>query len=200
MFEGAKDIDIGDVNTWPNWFKVLLAAIICIAIVFATYWFKVRKQQVQLEKHVKQEQKLKEEFIEKNALAANLDAYREQKIQAEKIFNLLKEQLPNKNEIPDLLENVTQHGLSRGLQFQRFQPAAEVGKDFYVEKPVNIVVTGSYHELAAFVSDVAEMPRIVSVDDFSIDRKDDGGLKMTAVTKTYYYNDDGVQPSTDPAK
>lgn len=193
MLEEARDIEITDVNTWPNWFKVLFVLICCIAILFATYWFQVKKKQVELEKNVKQEQQLKKEFVEKKALAINLDAYREQKVQAQKMFDLLKEQLPNQNEIPDLLENVTQHGLSRGLKFQRFQPTKEVPTGFYVEKPVNIVVRGGYHELAEFVSDVAEMPRIVSVDDFSISRESDGQLKMSAVTKTYYYNDDGSQ-------
>ncbi len=190
MFEDFKEIDINDISSWPSSFKVLLVALLCIAIVALTWWFAVNnKRQPQLEALERKEQVLKEQFLEKNKLAVNEAAYREQMNEAENMFLSLKEQLPSEDEIPDLLEDVTQNGLSRGLQFQKFQPAKEVARDFYVEKPVNINVTGSYHQLAEFVSDVAEMPRIVSVDDFRIAREDDGDLKMMAVTKTYYYDE-----------
>ena len=198
MLEEFKEIDINDASSWPNSFKVLLVGLLCIAIVAATWWFFIKNdKQIELEKLAKQEQSLKQEFLEKNKLALNLEAYQEQNVEAEDMFSLLKEQLPNQNEIPDLLEDVTQRGLSRGLQFQRFQPATEVGRDFYVEKPVNITVTGNYHQLAEFVSDVADMPRIVSVDDFKISREDDGELKMVAVTKTYYYDEEGQVDSSN---
>jgi len=191
MFDDLKEIDFNDMGSWPTSFKALLVGILCLAIIVATWWFVVqKKKKPELERLVKQEQTLKNEFLEKNKLAQNLEAYKEQMDDAEDIFSLLKEQLPNQNEIPDLLEDVTQRGLSRGLQFHSFQPAPEISKDFYVEKPVNITVTGDYHQLAEFVSDVAEMPRIVSVDDFEISRQDDGGLKMVAVTKTYYYEEE----------
>jgi len=190
MLDDIKDIDINDIGSWPNSFKMILVGLFCVAIIAATWWFVVKeKKQVELEKLVQTEQTLKSEFLEKNKLAKNLDAYKDQMVEAGKMFDVLKEQLPSEGEIPDLLEVVSQRGLSRGLQFQSFQPVAEVPREFYVEKPVNIVVTGNYHQLAEFVSDVAEMSRIVSVDDFDISREKDGDLKMIAVTKTYYYDD-----------
>lgn len=192
MFENLEDIDFNDPMSWPDWLKMVAAAIICVLIVFATYWFKVRDQIVSLEQIERKEVQLKETFKEKKALALNLDAYREQMVQAEEMFSLLKEQLPNRNEIPDLLVDVTQLGLSRGLQFERFKPTDEVTQGFYTEKPVNLTVNGSYHQLAQFVSDVAALPRIINVENFKITRREAGDLKMEAVTKTYYYEDGGA--------
>lgn len=189
MFDNFEDIDWNDPASWPNSVKAIAAGIICLLIIAATYYFKVRHQIVSLEQVERKEEQLKEEFKEKKALAINLDAYREQMVQAEDMFSLLKEQLPNRNEIPDLLVDVTQLGLSRGLQFERFKPIDEVNKGFYTEKPVNLTVNGSYHQLAQFVSDVASLPRIINVENFKIARNEDGDLKMEAVTKTYYYDE-----------
>lgn len=192
MFESFEDIDWNDPASWPNSVKMIGAGLLCVLIIFAAYWFKVRDQLVVLEQVERKEQQLKESYKEKKALAINLDAYREQMVQAEDMFSLLKEQLPNRNEIPDLLVDVTQLGLSRGLQFERFKPIDEVNKGFYTEKPVNLIVNGSYHQLAQFVSDVASLPRIINVESFKITREKEGnGLKMDAVTKTYYYDEEG---------
>ena len=192
MFENFENIDWNDPPSWPDTVKAIVAGIICVLIIAAAYYFKVRHQVVSLEQVERQEQQLKETFKEKKALAINLEAYREQLIQADDMFSLLKEQLPNKNEIPELLVDVTQLGLSRGLQFERFKPIDEVSKGFYTEKPVNLIVNGNYHQLAQFVSDVASLPRIINVENFKITRKTEGSdLKMEAVTKTYYYDDQG---------
>ena len=191
MFENLENIDWNEPASWPDSVKMIAAGIICILIIFAAYWFKVRDQIVTLEQVERKEQQLKETYKEKKALAINLDAYREQMVQAEDMFSLLKEQLPNRNEIPDLLVDVTQLGLSRGLQFERFKPIDEVSKGFYTEKPVTLTVNGSYHQLAQFVSDVASLPRIINVENFKISRREAGDLKMEAVTKTYYYDEQG---------
>ena len=197
MFENLQDIDWNDPPSWPDTVKAIVAGIICLLIIGAAYYFKVRHQIVALEKVEIQELQLKETFKEKKALAINLEAYREQQVQAEDMFSLLKEQLPNRNEIPDLLVDVTQLGLSRGLQFERFKPIDEVNKGFYTEKPVNLTVNGNYHQLAQFVSDVASLPRIINVENFKIIRRESGDLKMEAVTKTYYYDERGGE--TDEA-
>lgn len=191
MFEIFDDIDWGDISSWPTSVKIVGALLICIAILLATYWFKVRHQVVALQQIEREELQLKETFKEKKALAINLEAYREQMVEAENMFSLLKEQLPNQNEIPDLLIDVTQLGLSRGLRFERFQPIEEVNQGFYTEKPVNLIVNGNYHQLAQFVSDVASLPRIINVENFKISRRDNSDdLKMHAVTKTYYYDEE----------
>ncbi len=191
MFDDLQEIDWGDIGFWPKWVKFTGAGIICVAILAATYWFQVRKQVEILAGVERQEVQLKNEFKEKKALAINLEAYRLQMVEAEQTFSVLKEQLPSQNEIPDLLVDVTQAGLSRGLKFEQFKPAVAASEGFYTVKPVNIIVNGSYHQLAQFVSDVAALPRIVNVDNFKISRRDEGDLRMSAITKTYYYEEDG---------
>lgn len=201
MFDNWNNIDFGDIESWPRSFKIFCAVIVCILILVAFYMLKVKNQIASLEVVERKEVQLKEEFKEKKALAINLEAYREQMIQAEQTFGVLLKQLPDQNEIPDLLVDVTQAGLSRGLQFEQFKPSGEISRGFYTEKPVNIVVNGSYHQLAEFVSDVASLPRIVNVDDFKISRREEGGLRMEAVTKTYYYDEGGADADdAKPAK
>jgi type IV pilus assembly protein PilO len=109
--------------------------------------------------------------------------------EAEETFGVLLKQLPNQTEVPDLLIDITQAGLARGLEFDRFEPQDVVNQDFYAEMPVSIIVTGTYHQIGEFVSDIAALPRIVSVDTFRLSRgdADSGELRMEAVTKTYHY-------------
>ena len=128
-------------------------------------------------------------------------------IEAENMFSELKEQLPSETEIPDLLVDVTQLGLSRGLVFEQFEPRNEIGKGFYKEKPVKIIVSGKYHEMANFMSDIAALSRIVNVKDFTITRRNEktvkskdksevqnelkkSPLKMSATIRTYYYEEE----------
>ena len=207
IFDGWSDIDIGDPSSWPITFKIFGAIVIAIGIIGATYYLKVTKQRLVLEAAVQEEGKLKEEFKEKKELAINLDAYKAQMIEAENMFAELKEQLPSETEIPDLLVDVTQLGLSRGLIFEEFEPRNEINKDFYKEKPVKIIVSGKYHEMAHFMSDIAALSRIVNVQDFTITRRNknsikskdkseiekslqESPLKMSASIKTYYYEEE----------
>ena len=135
---------------------------------------------------------LKNTFLEKKELAVNLDAYKAQIKKAEENFEVLKKQLPNGSEIPDLLIDMTQVGLSRGLQFEQIKPGSTVAKDFYAEKLVNIKANGNYHQIAGFVSDIAALPRIINVANFKLTRSDSqrNNLTLEAVTKTYHYLDD----------
>lgn len=205
IFEGWSDIDIADTNSWPTSFKIFGAIVIAIAIIYGTYHFKVTEQRQTLKVAVNKESTLKTEFKAKKELAINLEAYKNQKIEAEKLFAELKEQLPSETEIPDLLVDVTQLGLSRGLIFEQFEPREEISRDFYSEKPVEIIVSGSYHEMANFMSDIAALSRIVNVNDFEITRRTgssagDGNktegagrknpLMMNALIKTYYYEEE----------
>lgn len=198
MFEGWDDIDINDPNSWPTSFKIFGAFVVACGIIAATYYYVVKDQRQVFESSVRKEAELKSDFLEKKALAINLEAYKAQKIEAENMFSVLKEQLPSETEIPDLLVDVTQLGLSRGLIFDQFEPRDEIEQEFYKEKPVHIVVYGSYHQLANFVSDVAALPRIVNVNDFEITRTSNArndstknnNLNMNAVIKTYYYQEE----------
>jgi type IV pilus assembly protein PilO len=135
--------------------------------------------------------KQKEVFLEKKKLAVNLDAYKQQRAEIEQAFGALLKQLPNKSEMDALLIDINQAGLGRGLAFELFKPAEKENfTEFYAELPVNIKVTGQYHDLGAFASDVAKMPRIVLLTDLKLDPPKEGVLTMEAVAKTYRYLDE----------
>jgi len=201
FFDDWKNIDLNDPASWPNSFRVFGAIVIALGIIFATYHFKVKEQALTLSNLERKEKDLKKEFKDKKALAINLNAYKKQMKEAEDMFSVLKEQLPSATEIPDLLTDVTQLGLSRGLVFKEFKPRNDVGKGFYSEKPVKITVSGSYHELAKFISDIAALPRIVNVGNFDIKSKSNSKKKnnitgvteselvMNAIINTYYYKE-----------
>jgi len=169
----------------------MISAFLCIVIVVAGYYLIIKKQQEELEVVARKEPQLKSTFLEKKALAINLDAYKQQMIEAEETFGVLLKQLPNESEIPDLLIDMTQVGLSRGLQFEQIRPGNTIEKDFYAEKLVNIRANGEYHQIASFISDIAALPRIINVDNFSLTRRGGGtNLTLRAVTKTYHYLED----------
>lgn len=186
-----RDIDINDFSSWPIWFKIAMAAVICVLILFAGYWFIVKDQIADLERQQKQEAALKKTFLEKKALAINLEAYRQQMKEMQETFGAMLRQLPNKTEVPELLIDITQAGLGRGLQFQLFKPKGRRVADFYAQLPIDLKVSGTYHQLGEFVSDLAALPRIVTVGNLSLKpRKGSGLLDMSAVVSTYHYLDE----------
>jgi len=198
FIDEINNVDINDPGSWPDSFRVLMGLVGMFIIMGLAYQFVIKDQITKLKTYEFKEKSLKKEFIEKKELAINLDAYKAQMVEAENIFSVLKEQLPSETEIPDLLTDVTQKGVNRGLTFKEFQPKGHTSKDFYNEKPVQIVVSGKYHQLAHFISDIAALPRIVNVGDFDIQlddkssrnkQADSSRLKMSAVINTYYYED-----------
>ncbi|MBX2848312.1 MAG: type 4a pilus biogenesis protein PilO [Acidiferrobacterales bacterium] len=191
LFEELKSIDINDIGSWTRRVKLFMAGILAIGIIALGYHFIIKDQRAELENVESKEPGLKDDFLEKKALAINLDAYKQQMVEAEETFGVLLKQLPNESEIPDLLIDMTQVGLSRGLQFEQIKPGSTIAKDFYAEKLVNIKVNGEYFQIASFISDIAALPRIINVDNFSLTRMGDTqNLKLEAVTKTYHYLDE----------
>ncbi len=192
FIEELNGLDFNDIGSWTRRVKILMAGILCIGILVAGYHLVVKDQIAQLENVQKIEPQLKQTYLEKKALAINLDAYKAQMIEADENFSVLRKQLPNESEIPDLLIDMTQVGLSRGLQFEQIKPGTTIEKDFYAEKLVNIRANGGYHQIASFVSDIAALPRIINVANFTLTRKDDNPdvLTLEAVTKTYHYLED----------
>ena len=191
LFEELKDLDFENIGSWSRQVKIFMTCVLCVAVIIAGYHFIIKKMFVDLDRVKAKEKTLRTTFLEKKELAVNLDAYKDQIKKAKENFEILKKQLPNESEIPDLLIDMTQVGLSRGLQFQQIRPGGTVAKDFYAEKSVNIRATGNYHQIAGFISDIAALPRIINVRNFSIDRDgNDGDLKLEANTKTYHYLDD----------
>lgn len=187
--EELSNFDINDLGSATRRVKLLLASFVCLLIIFMGYYFIIKKQQGELDGVKAKESPLRATFLEKKALAINLDEYKKQMVEAEETFGVLLKQLPNESEIPDLLIDMTQVGLSRGLQFSQIRPGATIQKDFYAEKNVLIKAKGSYHQIAGFISDIAALPRIINVADFTLgkSKEDAGQLNLQATTKTYHY-------------
>ncbi len=199
-FDDIRNIDLNDVSGWPRSVKVAAAVLICILILAAGYWFIIKDQLAELEKVERAEVALREEFRNKKALAVNLEAYKQQMVEMQERFGVMLRQLPNRTEVPELLIDITQTGLGRGLQFDLFQPRNKRVADFYAELPVNIKVRGTYHQLGEFVSDVAALPRIVTIDDLVLSPEGGQVLSMSAVAKTYHYLDEEQVAERQAAK
>jgi type IV pilus assembly protein PilO len=185
--DDLKSIDINNPSSWPLAVKIAGIVVVCIGILFAGWYFIISDEQDRLEAEQKKEMGLRDTFSNKKALAINLDEYKRQMEDMGEQFGTLLRQLPNKTEVPNLLVDITQAGLGRGLDFVLFKPEKEKPLDFYAELPVSVKVTGSYHDLALFVSDVAALPRIVTVGEVNITADKNGKLSMAAIAKTYRY-------------
>jgi len=180
-----------DVASWPLLPKLLALGCVFVLIVGAGYWFVWQHQLDELEAAKKNEEELRTTFLEKKKKAINLEAYRKQLADIEQSFGALLKQLPNKSEMDALLTDINQAGLGRGLQFELFRPAAQESmSDFYAELPITLKVSGNYHDMGSFASDVAQLPRIVTLNDLNVSAGKDGVLTMDAVAKTYRYLDE----------
>jgi len=189
--DDLKNLDPRNPGQWPWPAKVGALALIFALIFIIAYFLLFQGQIEEKEKTEKQEESYKTTFVEKKRLAVNLDAYIAQRAEIEQSFGALLKQLPTKSEMDALLIDINQAGLGRGLQFDLFKPAAtENFTEFYAELPVNLKVTGNYHDLGAFASDVAKLPRIVLLNDLNIGLGKDGSLTMEAIAKTYRYLDE----------
>lgn len=184
-----RDVDVRAAGDWPPAGKMFAIALLGLLILLAGYYFVVSKTLEDLESRRQAEQQLRQQFVFKYRQAVNLDAYREQLKQLKESFETMRRQLPDSNEIANLLVEITQAGLGRGLEFKLFQPGEAKPAGFYAELPISIEVTGSYHQLAEFASDVAGFPRIVTLHDLSLTPigKDSDLLVMKGMAKTYQY-------------
>ncbi|MDQ8020308.1 MAG: type 4a pilus biogenesis protein PilO [Moraxellaceae bacterium] len=167
----------------------VLVGLLALALV-AAWWFDWSSQMDALEQQRQEEIKLKEEWTGKKRQAVNLDEYKKQLAEIDRQFGALLKQLPNRTEMEGLLVEVNQAGRGRGLQFDLWKPGAEGMKEFYAELPIAMRVVGGYHDLGNFVSDVAQLPRIVTLRDLFIEQSKEGGLKMEANAVTYRYLDE----------
>lgn len=191
IVDDFRSLDFKQPGNWPWPFKAGAFIIIFVVIQIAGWFIFWDAQNAAIEKGRADVAKQKEVFLEKKRLAVNLDAYKQQRAEIEQAFGALLKQLPNKSEMDALLIDINQAGLGRGLAFDLFRPAEKENfTEFYAELPVNIKVTGNYHDLGAFASDVAKMPRIVLLTDVKLDPPKDGVLAMEAVAKTYRYLDE----------
>ncbi|MBK1852785.1 type 4a pilus biogenesis protein PilO [Marinobacter sp. 1-4A] len=184
-----NDLDINNAGIWPAPIKAIVVLIVFGLIMGGGYWFFIKDQYVQLDRVEKTEQDLRKKYEEKAYQVANLEVFKTQMVEMEETFGALVRQLPSETEVPGLLEDITNTALGSGLALQEVKLQPEQKRDFYSELPINIRVTGSYHELASFVSSVASLPRIVTLHDLTI--KPTGGdnerLDMQVVARTYRY-------------
>ncbi|MEO8345157.1 MAG: type 4a pilus biogenesis protein PilO [Betaproteobacteria bacterium] len=185
-----RRLNIRDVGNWPMLPKIVVLIGIFVVIVAAGLFLDWRDQWDALNAAEEVEVGLKKQYAEKKNRAINFDLYVQQLNEVEQSFGALVKQLPNRSEIDALLTDVNQAGLGRGLQFELFRPAVqEKMEDFYAELPINIKITGNYHDMGAFASDIAQLPRVVTLNDMVIST-DKGALSMEAVAKTFRYLDD----------
>ncbi len=192
--EELQSLDPRDPGRWPLPVRAGAVGIAFIVLTVALiYFFVWDEQRPELQQRQDEEQTLRQEFHTKHAKAVNLELYKQQLKDIERSFGALLRQLPGKTEVPNLLVDISQTGLSSGLEEKLFQPQPEVKKDFYAELPIKIRLTGSYHQFGQFVSGIAALPRIVTLHDIDIrsenkDAYDQLSLELTA--KTYRYLDE----------
>jgi type IV pilus assembly protein PilO len=195
ILEELQSLDTNDIGRWPFLFRasaVVLAGI--AAAVAGLYMFVYQEKIPLLEKAEAEEVTLRVIFEAKQRKASNFDAYQEQLQEIESSFGTMLRQLPGKTEIPNLLVDISQTGLAAGLEEKLFQPEGEIRRDFYAEKPIKIRLDGGFHEFGNFVSDIAALPRIVTLHDIEIIPMSKNGdkdvLVLNVVAKTYRYLDE----------
>ena len=180
-----------DAGTWGAGPKILVLLAILVGVPVAGFFMFNQGQIEELEGGRLKETKLKQEYVQKKKQAINLDLHRQQLREIDTQFGALLKQLPNKSQMDALLVDINQAGLGRGLQFELFKPAgAEIRREFYAELPIDVRVTGTYHDMGAFASDVGQLSRIVTLKDVQIAAAKDGNLTMDAIARTFRYLDD----------
>ena len=197
-----EDLDIEDlkkIGSAPVAVKAALIVVLCIIVAVAGYFFDTTEQIAELEAAVAQEDTLRDKFVAKQSKAANLDAYKQQLEEMRTSFGTLLRQLPNQTEIETLLTDISQTGISSGLEIDYFKPEGLRPKEFYSEYPIKLKVTGRFHEFAQFISGVAALPRIVTIQDIAIkpaDKKSGVKLSMELTAITYQYLDENEQENS----
>jgi type IV pilus assembly protein PilO len=194
LADELRSLDVNDIGRWPLVFRVVVIGIVFAVVVgFGIYWTIIEDRAPQLKRAQDEEQTLRVAFESKQRKAANYDEYKKQLDQMEQSFGTMLRQLPGETEIPSLIVDISQTGLAAGLNEKLFQPQPEVPKDFYAEKPILIHLSGSYHDIANFVSGIAALPRIVTLHNINVtpdtaDSFDRLSIEVTA--KTYRYLED----------
>jgi type IV pilus assembly protein PilO len=188
--DDLRNLDPKNIDSWPALPKLGVLLLALLALIAASYFLDWQSQLESISEAQKKEIVLRETFLDKKKQAINLEAYRQQLADIEKSFGVLLKQLPGKSEMEALLTDINQAGLGRGMQFELFKPAAsENVSEFYAELPINIRVTGSYHDMGAFATDISKLSRIVLLTDVSLTQVKEGTLAMDAIARTYRYLD-----------
>ena len=186
-----NDLDLENVGSWPAAARAVVAVMLFVLIVVLGYYYHIANLSDRLDASERKELELRREFERKAFEAQNLDAYKIQLKEMRDSFGALVSQLPSDTEVPGLLEDISSKGELNGLTIESIDLLDEVREEFYVELPIAIEATGSYHDLGAFISGMAGLPRIVTLHDFDIEMTDDdsSNLSMEITAKTYRYRD-----------
>jgi type IV pilus assembly protein PilO len=200
-----RNLDPKDPSLWPVAPKVLLCLFISIAVATALWFAKINEYEVELETEIAKEQTLRQDYQAKLIKAVSLEALKRQREQVQQYVIQLEKQLPSKAEMAALLSDINQAGLGRSLQFDLFRPGQVVVKEYYAELPIQVRVTGKYHDMGSFASDIAHLSRIVTLNDISIaplgKEKDGAALTMEATARTFRYLDpEEIQAQKQVAK
>lgn len=196
QLDDLNHIDWENMGSWPLPGKIVFCALIFIAVLAGGYFALIADQMSTLTSAEQREVTLKKDYENKAFRVANLDAYKAQLAEMEEGFGSLLKQLPRDTEVPGLIDDISAAALSAGLQLNTIDPQKMTRTEFYMELPINIEVVGGYHEMGAFVSSVASLPRIVTLHDFAIDGAGkENGLKMKILAKTYQYSGDEPAPA-----
>ncbi|WP_020410315.1 type 4a pilus biogenesis protein PilO [Hahella ganghwensis] len=196
--EGLKNFDINDLDfnnagSWPAPIKAICILLLIALVLGAVYWFDIKDLDATLAATEQEEMELKSQFEIKAGQVSNLEEYKAQMVEMEKTFGALLRQLPSDTEVPGLLEDISSVGSLSGLELSSIDLQPELSREFYIELPIRIRLSGTYHDIAAFVSGVAGLPRIVTLHDFSITKAQQGveSLTMEIQAKTYRYSGGG---------
>jgi len=191
LIDDFRGLDGNDPGVWPLAPRIVAMIVVFALVVAGAWWFFWQDQFDQLAASEQKEVQLRASWKEKKRQSINLDAHLKQLAEIDRQFGALLKQLPNRAEMDSLLADINQAGIGRGLQFQLFKPGGETLKDFYAEMPISIELTGAYHDLGAFAGDVAKMPRIVTLNNIELERKEaDKPLALKATAETYRYLDE----------
>jgi type IV pilus assembly protein PilO len=202
LLEQFQYLDTSDPGTWPTAPKAMLLLGLLAGILVLAYFFDWKGQLEELDIGKQQEVQLKQDYVNKKRQAVNIELYRQQLREIDSSFGALLKQLPNKSQMEALIVDINQAGLGRGLQFELFKPAPQENvKEFYAELPITVKVTGQYHDMGAFASDVSQLSRIVTLNNLVLAVDKTGGLKLDAIAKTFrYLDDEELAAQRKPAK
>jgi type IV pilus assembly protein PilO len=197
----VNDLDFNNMGSWPVPVKIITGAIVFILVLILGYQFFVSDDEFLLEREVAKEKQLKQDFETKQGKAVHLEAYKNQMKMIQSSFESLLKQLPQRSEVPGLVDEISYAVTGAGLELSNITLQGEVNREIYFEEPLEIAVSGSYHQIADFVSRVSNMPRIVTLHDFSIKATDkevfgsegEKVLVMTVIAKTYRYDESGEE-------
>lgn len=197
FFASLEDVDYSDISSWPHALKLISSLLVGLAILAAIFFMFYQPKLESIKAAEVQEDNFKIEFEKKQKLAVNLSAYQEQMVEIKDRFDEVLRQLPDESEVPALLTDISVAGLEQGLEFQRFKPSRPEQKNFYVQMPIDIEASGNYHQLAEFISLIANFKRVVTVGDLEISRskqtKEDDGesvpLNFKAKLYTYHFSE-----------